>query len=52
MKKRAKIVFGLAVIVLSLLPLGCGATYIGVGYGGYGPGPWAGDILLSGTRRV
>ncbi len=42
MKKRTKLVLGLAMIVLSLLPLGCGATYIGVGYGGYGPGPWVG----------
>ncbi len=57
MKKRTKIVLGLAVIVLSLLPLGCGATYIGVGvgyggYGGYGPGPWVGPYGGGGTVIV
>ena len=41
MKKRTKIVLGIAVVVLSLLPLGCGATYVGVGIT-YGPGPWVG----------
>ncbi len=55
MKKRTKLVLGLAMIVLSLLPLGCGTTYIGVGYGGYGgygPGPWAGPYAGGGTVIV
>ena len=41
MKKCTKILLGIAVIVLSLTPLGCGATYVGVGVT-YGPGPWGG----------
>ena len=56
MKKRTKLVLGLAVMVLSLLPLGCGGvTYIGVGYGGYGgygPGPWVGPYGGGGTVIV
>ncbi len=55
MKKRTKLVLGLAVLALSLLPLGCGATYVGVGYGGYGgygPGPWVGPYGGGGTVIV
>jgi len=51
MIKRAKIVLSIAVVVLSMLPLGCGTTDVGVSVT-YGPGPWVGGPYPGGIVVV